>query len=79
LFFGLTGEAVARNMFLDGNTDGNDLVHVTHRPFVGEGTVGLALLFKGVRVSFTQVLRTPEFFERDRFDQYASINVAFRY
>jgi len=78
LFAGLNGQAVARNMFLDGNLDGNSM-HVTHRPLVGEGTLGLALLFNGVRVSFTQVLRTPEFFERDRFDQYASINVSFRY
>jgi lipid A 3-O-deacylase len=37
-------------------------MHVTHRPFVDEGTIGLILLFRGVRVSFTQVLRTPEFF-----------------
>jgi lipid A 3-O-deacylase len=78
LFIGVNGEAVARNMFLDGNTDGNS-IHVTHRPFVAEGTVGLALLFRGVRVSFTQVLRTPEFYERDRLDQFASINVTFRY
>jgi lipid A 3-O-deacylase len=78
LFFGVSGDAVARNMFLDGNTDGNS-IHVTHRPFIAEGTVGLALFFRGVRVSFTQVLRTPEFFERNRFDQYASINVTFRY
>jgi hypothetical protein len=77
-FFGVNGEAVARNMFLDGNTDGNSM-HVTHRPFVAEGTAGLALFFRGMRVSFTQVIRTPEFFERDRFDQYASINVSFRY
>jgi hypothetical protein len=77
-FFGVNGEAVARNMFLDGNTDRNSL-HVTHRPLVAEGTAGLALFFRGVRVSFTQVVRTPEFFERDRFDQYASINVSFRY
>ncbi len=77
-FAGLNGQAVARNMFLDGNLDGNSM-HVTHRPLVGEGTLGLALLFNGVRISFTQVLRTPEFFEQDRFDQYASINVSFRY
>lgn len=79
LFAGLSGQAVAHNMFLDGNTDGNDVVTVTHRPFVGEGTIGLAVLFNGVRVSFTQVLRSPEFYERDRWDQFASINVAFRY
>ncbi|HTR86716.1 MAG TPA: lipid A deacylase LpxR family protein [Reyranella sp.] len=79
VFFGLTGEAVAHNMFLDGNTDGNDIVHVTHRPFVGEGTLGATILFRGVRVSFTQVFRSPEFYEQDRFDQFASINVSFRY
>ena len=78
-FLGVGGEAVARNMFLDGNWDGNDIVHVTHRPFVGEGQVGLAFLFRGVRITWSQVLRTPEFFERDRWDQFGSINVTFRY
>ncbi len=77
-FFGVTGEAVARNMFLDGNFDGNSM-HVTRRPFVAEGTAGLTILFRGVRMSFTQVLRTPEFYERDRWDQFASINFTFRY
>lgn len=77
-FFGVGGEAVARNIFLDGNTDGNSL-RVGHRPFVGEAQAGLAILFRGVRISYTQILRTPEFFERDRWDQFGSINVAFRY
>ena len=72
------GEAVARNIFLDGNTDGNSL-RVTHRPFVGEAQAGLAILFRGVRISYTQVLRTPEFFQSDRGDQFGSINVTFRY
>lgn len=77
-FFGATGEAVARNMFLDGNTDGNSL-HVTRRPLVAEATAGVTLLYRGMRVSFTQVLRTPEFYERNRWDQFASVNVTFRY
>jgi lipid A 3-O-deacylase len=79
MFAGLNGEAVARNIFLDGNTDGNDIVHVTHRPFVGEASAGVTLLFRGMRISYTQILRTPEFFERDRFDFFGSIAVAFRY
>ncbi|MFI5001897.1 MAG: lipid A deacylase LpxR family protein [Reyranellales bacterium] len=79
LFAGLNGEAVARNMFLDGNTDGNDIVHVTHRPFVGEASAGLTVLLRGARISYTQILRTPEFFERDRFDFFGSLNVTFRY
>lgn len=77
-FFGAGGEAVARNIFLDGNTDGNSL-SVTHRPFVGEAQAGIVLLINGMRISYTQVLRTPEFFERDRWDQFGSINVTFRY
>ena len=77
-FFGASGEAVAHNIFLDGNTDGNSM-RVTRRPLVAEGTAGLTILFRGVRMSFTQVLRTPEFFERERWDQFASINVTFRY
>jgi hypothetical protein len=78
-FIGAGGEAVARNIFLDGNSDGTSIVHVTHRPFVGEAQAGIAILFKGVRISYTQVLRSPEFFERDRWDQFGSINVTFRY
>jgi lipid A 3-O-deacylase len=37
------------------------------------------VLFSGVRISFTQVLRTPEFYQRDRYDLFGSINVTFRY
>ena len=44
-----------------------------------EGQAGLAFLFRGVRLTYTQVLRTPEFFERDRWDQFGSVNVTFRY
>jgi hypothetical protein len=77
-FVGAGGEAVARNIFLDGNTDGNSM-RVSHRPFVAEAQAGLAILFRGVRISYTQVLRTPEFFERDRWDQFGSFNVTFRY
>jgi hypothetical protein len=47
--------------------------------FVAEASAGLTFLFRGVRISYTQVLRTPEFFQRDRWDQFGSVNVTFRY
>jgi hypothetical protein len=78
LFAGIDGQVVGRNIFLDGNTDGNSL-RVSHRPFVAEAQAGLALTYRGVRVTYTQVLRTPEFFEQNRFTQFGSINVTFRY
>ena len=78
LFAGLDAQAVARNIFLDGNTDGFSQ-SVGHRPFVGEAQVGFALRYGGVRVTYTQVLRTPEFYQQDRFTQFGSVNVTFRY
>jgi lipid A 3-O-deacylase len=78
LFAGLDAQAVARNIFLDGNTDGYSQ-RVGHRPFVGEAQVGFALLYGGVRFTYTQVLRTPEFYQQDRFTQFGSVNITFRY
>jgi lipid A 3-O-deacylase len=78
LFAGIDAQAVGRNIFLDGNTDGYSL-RVSHRPFVGEAQAGLAVTWRGVRFTYTQVLRTPEFYERDRWEQFGSINVTFRY
>ena len=78
LFAGLDAQAVARNIFLDGNTDGQSL-SVGHRPFVGEAQVGFAILYGGVRFTYTQVVRTPEFYQQDRFTQFGSVNVTFRY
>jgi lipid A 3-O-deacylase len=78
LFAGIGADAVGRNIFLDGNTDGNSL-RVSHRPFVGEAQFGLAVQFRGLRITYTQVVRTPEFFERERFTQFGSLNVTLRY
>ena len=52
---------------------------MSHRPFVGELQAGLAILYRGVRFSCTQVLRTPEFYERDRITQFGSLNLTFGY
>ncbi len=78
LFGGIDVQAVARNIFLDGNTDGQSL-SVGHRPFVGEAQVGVAVLYGGVRFTYTQVLRTPEFYQQDRFTQFGAVNITFRY
>jgi lipid A 3-O-deacylase len=77
-FAGFDGEAWARNMFLQGNLDGQSQ-SVTMRPFVGEVQAGLALIFRGMRISYTQVLRSPDFYQQARFDQFGSVNVAFRF
>ncbi len=60
LFAGIEGRAVARNIFLDGNTF-TDSHSVDKKILVGDAQLGLALLFKPVRITYTQVFRTIEF------------------
>jgi len=61
LFGGVEGRAVARNIFLDGNSFQDDGPSVDRNNFVGEGRLGFALIFDDVRLTYTQVLRSPEF------------------
>jgi len=77
-FVGFDGQAHARNIFLDGNTF-RDSHHVDRNPFVLDVQAGFAFLFRNARVSLTHVLRSPEFSERHRWQQFGSISIAFRY
>lgn len=77
-FIGVDGQAHARNIFLDGNTFKNSH-SVDRNPFVLDVQAGIALLFRNARVSLTHVLRSPEFSDRHRWQQFGSLSVAFRY
>ena len=62
VFAGADGQAIARDVFLDGSTfRSNQGPHVTKRPFVGEFEAGLAVMAYGVRVTYTQTFQTEEF------------------
>jgi hypothetical protein len=60
IFAGLDGQAVAHDITLDGNTFENSR-HVSRQPWVGEAEFGFALLYQGVRLTYTQVVQTQEF------------------
>tara|TARA_R110000824_G_scaffold118960_18_gene272522 strand:- start:47993 stop:49138 length:1146 start_codon:yes stop_codon:yes gene_type:complete len=72
LFAGLEGRAVARDIFLDGNTF-RDSASVNKRPLVGDFKFGAVAVLKSVRVSFTHNLRTKEFYGQNKADQFGSI------
>jgi lipid A 3-O-deacylase len=78
LFAGLEGQAVAHNIFLDGNSF-RDGPSVTRNPLVAEGQAGLAIFVGDVRIAYTHVLKTPEFEERDRWQQYGSLSLGFSF
>lgn len=78
LFAGAEGQAVARNIFLDGNTF-RDSHRVDRNPFVGDLQAGLALLYKSWRMTFTHVIRTEEFKEQDDVDHFGAITLSVRF
>ncbi len=78
LFAGAGGRAVARDIFLDGNTF-RDSRSVDREPVVGEFEIGAALLWNGLRLSATHVWRTPEFEGRGDYHRFGvlSLTLAF--
>jgi hypothetical protein len=77
IFAGVDGRAVARNIFLDGNTWSSSR-SVDKVPLVGDLQLGAALTFPSFRLSFTHVFRTKEFTTQHHADQFGAINLSVR-
>jgi hypothetical protein len=60
VFGGVDGRAVAYNTLLEGNSFA-DGPSVDKMPFVGEFVLGLAMIWHGVRMTFSQTWQTHEF------------------
>jgi len=74
-FVGAEGRAVARNIFLDGNT-WRSSHSVKKEPLVGEINAGLALIIRGVTVSYNHVYLTKEFKKQpSKKQEYGSITL----
>ena len=74
-FVGAEGRAVARNIFLDGNTWRSS--HSTKKePLVGELNAGLAFTINGINISYNHVYLTKEFKKQPTSkQQYGSITM----
>ncbi len=77
LFAGVDGRAVARNIFLDGNTF-RDSLSVDKKPFVADFQVGAVVQIKRVQISYTYVTRTEEFETQTDRQQFGAVNIAFK-
>jgi hypothetical protein len=79
IFGGAEGRAVARDVLLDGNT-WSDSRNVDSRPLVADLQAGVAVMWQGVRISYTQVWRTEEFYgQRGGMQQFGSLNLSVRF
>lgn len=78
VFAGVDGRAVARNIFLDGNTDGDSL-SVRKKPLVADFQVGAAVILGSIRITYTRVYRTEEFKGQDSPDQFGAVSISTRF
>lgn len=78
LFAGLEGRAVARNIFLDGNSF-RDSHSVDRRAWVGDLQAGLVVQYKRLRVAYTQIFRSREYHGQDHPDRYGALNLSWRF
>lgn len=75
VFAGIQGRAIARNLFLDGNSF-QDSRSVEKENFVGEVSFGGALDFERFRLSFVHVIRSREYQTQPGFDQFGTLSLA---
>jgi hypothetical protein len=78
LFAGVEGRAVARNIFLDGNTF-RDSPSVDKENFVADGNAGLAVTWDDFRLSYSLTYRTREFETQDHDSVFGGLSIGYRY
>lgn len=78
LFAGAQGRAVARDIFLDGNTFSSSH-SVDKKTFVGDFQIGAAVIVEGTRLAITQVFRTREFKGQRQADRFGAISLSVRF
>ncbi|WP_142849996.1 lipid A deacylase LpxR family protein [Telmatospirillum sp. J64-1] len=77
-FAGVEGRAVARNIFLDGNT-WQDSARTDKVPLVGDLQMGMVLTLGTARLTYTHVLRTKEFKHQQEDDRFGSVSLSVRF
>lgn len=76
VFLALEARAMARSIFLDGNTF-TDSHSVDKKPVVGDSSAGVAVTWDRVRVGYTLVYRTREFVGQDERDLFGAVNIGY--
>lgn len=74
VFAGFEARAVARNIFLDGNTFSSSH-QVDKKTLVADAQLGVAMLWNGHRLTYTQVFRSREFHTQDHGDRFGAITL----
>lgn len=78
VFAAATGRLVLHDIFLDGNTFSRSH-SVTRELLVGDFVIGASLVYRKVKFSYAQVLRTKEFKAQQGGHNFGSISISYTY
>ena len=78
LFFAVDGNAVARNILLDGNTF-QDSHSVDKKPFVADLIGGVGMIIHRVKITYSYVHRTREFKTQRDEQHFGAFAVSFTF
>lgn len=78
LFVGAEGRAVARNMFLDGNTF-SDSLSVRKKNAVADLQAGFVVTYKRYQLGYTAVYRTEEFHGQGKGQVFGAISLGLKF
>jgi lipid A 3-O-deacylase len=78
IFAGAEGRAIARNLFLDGNSF-EPSRSVDKMNLVGDLVLGAAITFDSFRLAFTHDIRTREYKTQPAADQFGAVDLSFRF
>jgi len=78
VFLGFEGRAVARDIFLDGNTFSSSH-SVAKEPLIGDMQYGFVYMYGDFRFSISNMLRTREFKLQSSATQYGAMNLSYSY
>lgn len=78
LFAAITGAAVARNLFLDGNTFSSSH-SVDKKHFIGDLILGASVVVYRVKLSYAQVFRSREFDQQTDNHEFGSISLSYTF
>jgi len=76
MFLAFEARAVARNIFLDGNTF-RDSHSVDRKPLVGDVSAGFTATWRRLRLGYTLVYRTREFAGQDEPALFGAVNIGY--
>jgi hypothetical protein len=77
-FAGIEGRAIARNIFLDGNTF-RDSQSVDKKYAVAELQYGLVMQYDAVQLAWTFVTRSPQFDGQDDPQQFGAVSLSWKF